>query len=84
MQIGLPTWSDHLGEVRALLILLPIEAVRICRQHVANGFMSASDVAALAHIPERYASFMLNDKWEEIVSGIEADGDRTTRKRRAN
>ena len=65
------TWSDHLGCLHALMILLPRGALDILKEKIVSGELSVADVARLADIPDTYARLALSPVWEKITDKID-------------
>jgi hypothetical protein len=58
--------DDHLGLLRAVLILLPRDAISELKEKQ----VSPEDVAKLARIPEEYARLAMSEYWEAVTEGI--------------
>ena len=63
--------SDRRGMLRALMVLLPRDALEIIRPKYEAGEMSVEDVARLADIPGNYERLALSPTWRDIVAEIE-------------
>lgn len=64
------TRSDHNGIAYALMVLAPRDALHILRPKIAEGKLTASDIAELADIPESFARLVISDLWEDLCEKI--------------
>ena len=61
--MNLPTFSDHVGLIRALRLLIPRDALLVLREHSESGRITSEVVAKLARVPDIYTEFMLTSEW---------------------
>lgn len=64
-------FSDYIGELLALCILLPRDAQSLLKPKYDAGDISSDEIAALAQIPEPYVRLVMSDNWTEILDGID-------------
>ena len=64
------TLSDHMGMLKALIVLLPRDALSEIRPRVEHGDISVEEVAQIAIIPDSYARLALSPVWGNIVDKI--------------
>ncbi|MCD2183503.1 hypothetical protein [Rhizobium sp. GN54] len=62
--------SDHNGGLRALMVLLPRDALDVIIPAHHAGKISVEDVALLAGIPEAYARVSLSPVWKDLVEKL--------------
>lgn len=62
--------SDHNGNLHALIVLLPRDALDKLIPEYEAGNISVEDVARLAQIPEAYARLGLSPIWKDLVEHI--------------
>ncbi len=65
------TSSDHIGMLKALMVLLPRDALSVLRPKYQQSSISVEQIAQLAKIPDAYARLALSPVWEEIVESIQ-------------
>ena len=68
--ISNPTWSDHTGMLKALMVLLPRDALVKIRERFDDGDISVEEVAQIAIVPDAYARLALSPMWAEVAEMI--------------
>ena len=65
------TLSDHLGMLRALMVLLPRDSLFHLRPKHRDSRISVEQIANLARIPDAFARLALSDIWEGLIEKVE-------------
>lgn len=65
---SLPGISDHCGELNAIRILLPRDALEILKPLVDTGKLTVEEVSSIAKIPVMYCRMAFNPMWDQLTS----------------
>lgn len=68
--VSVPAFSDHIGLLNALKVLLPRDALGELAALHQQGKITAEYVAAAAQVPLSFAEFALTPRWLEIIDKI--------------
>ena len=68
--ISLPAANDHLGIVRALLVLVPRDCLVKFKTAYDAGDITADEVAKATGIPVEFARLTLQDFWQDLANSI--------------